>query len=304
MSLGLCCMYVEEIKKKDKVEFKNIFEERHLLYSKINYYSIEKIVSTWKENLSNLNKGLDRVISEGIRSFRLSSSLFPFYEIYDSYLEDSEIKKSLSSIGSKILKNNIRLTMHPSEWVIINSHNEDVVLKSILNLLHHSWIMDNMGLPENQYYTIMIHGGIKNNLSKIIDNVNTLPDNIKNRLAFENDELAYSAKDLFEVYKKTKCPIVFDSHHHSFNDSGLSGKEAFELSCSTWKEKPLNHLSNTEPGMENGSFQEKRKHSNYVHYIPDYQFESNNLDKIDIEFEFKAKQLAIFDAVNKFGIKL
>lgn len=143
---------------------------------------------------------------------------------------------------------------------------------------------------------------LKNNINGLIETISILPGNIKSRLVFENDELSNNVKDLFKVYEQTKCPIVFDSHHHSFNTGDLSAKDAFEMSLSTWKCKGLNHLSNTEVGFENGSFQERRKHSNYVHYIPDYQLEANNNNLIDIEFEFKAKQLAIFKAINEFGI--
>lgn len=305
MSIGLCCMYVKEIKKKNSIELKNIFEEKRLLYSKVNSYSKQKIKDTWISNIKNIESNIDVVINDGFKCFRLSSSLFPFYDLFIDEIEsDEEIKSILSNIGSKLLKNNVRLTMHPSEWVILNSKNKDVVNKSILNLIHHAWIMDTMNLPSNHYYTIMIHGGIKDNINSIIENVNLLPSNIKNRLAFENDELSNNVLDLYKVYEQTKCPIVFDSHHHSFNDGGLSAKDAFDLSLSTWTCKALNHLSNTDPSLVNGNFQEKRKHSDYVHYIPDYQLEANNSNLIDIEFEFKAKQLAILDAVSKFGIKL
>jgi len=302
MSIGLCCQYLKEINKGNKVELKNIFEEKHLLYSKINSYSKEKVISTWITNLNSLDKALDIVIQDGFKCFRLSSSLFPFYDVYKEDLYKCE--SLLSKIGSKILSNNIRLTMHPSEWVIINSKNPNVVNKSIENLEHHDWIMNSMNLPKNKYYTLMIHGGIKNNISDIINNTNNLSDSIKSRLAYENDELSYSVKDLNLVFKETGCPIVFDSHHHSFNSGNLSAEDAFQLSLSTWNCKGLNHLSNTSPGKENSSFQEKRKHSDYVHYIPEFQLIANNNNQIDIEFEFKAKQLAIFKSIKEFGIKL
>ena len=36
------------------------------------------------------------------------------------------------------------------------------------------------------------------------------------------------------------------------------------------KIKPLSHLSNSKPDMLDGSFSEKRKHSDYVYNIPEY----------------------------------
>jgi len=302
MSIGLCCQYLTEVKKGNKVELKNIFEEKHLLYSKKDSYSKDRIKSIWITNLSNLNNALDIVIQDGFKCFRLSSSLFPLYDLNSELLEDCV--PFLNKIGDKISSNNIRITMHPSEWVILNSKNESVVEKSINDLKHHAWIMDNLNLSSTKYNTIMIHGGIKNNLNALIKNINNLPENIKSRLAIENDELSYNVKDLFLVYKETDCPIVFDSHHHSFNSGEMSNLDAFELSLSTWKVKGLNHLSNTEPGKENSSFQEKRKHSEYVYYIPEHQLLANNSGKIDLEFEFKAKQLAVKKAIKDFGIIL
>jgi len=67
---------------------------------------------------------------------------------------------------------------------------------------------------------------------------------------------------------------------------------------------PMTHLSNTDPSMVNGSFKDKRKHSDFVHYIPEYQRVANNNKSIDIDFEFKQKNLAIFQAIKNFEITL
>lgn len=112
-------------------------------------------------------------------------------------------------------------------------------------------------------------------------------------------------KDLYEVYQETGVPIVFDSHHHKFNSSSLEDEEAFNLALSSWKNiKPLTHLSNTEPELSSSNnFQKLRQHSQYVHYIPKYQLKANNDDLIDIDFEFKMKNLAIEKAIIDFNIK-
>lgn len=70
------------------------------------------------------------------------------------------------------------------------------------------------------------------------------------------------------------------------------------------KIKPLSHLSNSKPDMLDGSFSEKRKHSDYVYNIPEYQKLLNNENKIDIDFEFKMKNFAIKKAIKDFEILL
>jgi UV DNA damage endonuclease len=194
----------------------------------------------------------------------------------------------------------MRITSHPSQFILLSSKDDNVIKNSIFELKIHNWLFDTMGLDNSNYYAINIHGGAKGQSQKLIDTVNSLPATIKNRLTFENDERSYSTKELYSVYKETGIPIVFDSHHASFNSDNV--EDDFHLALSTWKAKPLTHLSNTTPGLENGSFTERGAHSDYVHYIPKYQLD--NQDKIDIDFEFKMKNLAIFKAVNDFGVKL
>ena len=55
----------------------------------------------------------------------------------------------------------------------------------------------------------------------------------------------------------------------------------------------LQHVSNTEPGMETGNFTERRRHSALIHKIPPVQLEALNNNLIDLEFEAKHKNLAI-----------
>jgi UV DNA damage endonuclease len=310
MSIGLCCQYLEFEKNNSSGEpvYKNIMSESNLQYGQYckGKYNTNKIESTWISNINNLFSAIKRINSEGFKVFRFSSTLFPLYESEQNLLNNSlEIKNILCQIGKYVKDNNIRITTHPDQFVVISSNKQDVINKSIKMLEHHAWIMDNMELPESQFYCINIHGGTKGNSNILIDSIKKLPKNVKSRLTLENDEKCYNVKDLFEVYEQTGTPIVFDSHHHSFNDNKMSSYDGFLLSKKTWGEiKPLTHLSNTTPGLENAVFNKKRQHSDYVHYIPEWQKEQNNINLIDIDFEFKMKNLAILKAINDFNIIL
>jgi UV DNA damage repair endonuclease len=71
----------------------------------------------------------------------------------------------------------------------------------------------------------------------------------------------------------------------------------------TWGNiKPLQHLSNTEIGSENGSFTERRKHSFNIHYVPEKQKELILENKIDVDVEAKGKNLAVLKMRKDFGI--
>ena len=307
--IGLCCQYIElKTNRNGKSEFVNIIDEKGLQFGQFNKgkYSKSQIHSVWENNANELLKIIKRCYSEGIHSFRVSSNIFPLYDLLqDDLKQSSSIKNILSEVGSFALANKMRLTTHPDQFVVISSNKEDIIDKSIKMLDHHAWVFDQMNLPETPYYAINIHGGTKGNSSILINAIKRLNPNTKNRLTLENDERSYNVKDLYEVYEETGVPIVFDSHHHTFNDSNLSLEDAFILSKKTWGSiKPLTHLSNTDPSLVDGSFTDKRKHSGYVHYIPEFQLKANNNDEIDIDFEFKMKNIAINKAIKDFGIKL
>jgi len=52
----------------------------------------------------------------------------------------------------------MRVTTHPSQFVVLSSLNPNVIKNSIEQLKHHAWIFDKMGLDESPYYLINIHG--------------------------------------------------------------------------------------------------------------------------------------------------
>lgn len=309
MSIGLCCQYIEEKKSpKGKISYNNLFEEKHLQYGKFmkNEYTTEQISQVWVHNVTKVKELLPKIFAQGIKSFRLSSNFFSLHDsVNNQLLQHEEVKSILKEVGDFVLLNQMRVTCHPDQFVVLSSKNPNVVDTAKRMLQHHAWMLDCMGLPKTPYYSINIHGGVKGESKALIKETNGLPLNVKNRLTFENDERAYNITDLMHVYQETNIPICFDSHHHTFNNDDVEMQKALELAISTWGEhKPMTHLSNTEPSLINGSFTARRKHSDYVHYIPEYQQHLNNSNKIDIEFEFKMKQLAIFKAVEELNINL
>jgi UV DNA damage endonuclease len=200
----------------------------------------------------------------------------------------------------------MRITTHPSQFVILNSNKQSVISNSIEILKHHAWIFDCMGFECDPNYAINIHGGAKGNRDILIASINSLPSNVRDRLTLENDERCFNVLELQDINLNTGIPIVLDTHHFSFNTGGISLDEAFKISSASWKNtnaKPLTHLSNTEPGMENAAFNKKRAHSLMVHYVPGRQRELNNSGEIDIEMEFKLKNIAALSAIDAFSLR-
>jgi hypothetical protein len=66
---------------------------------------------------------------------------------------------------------------------------------------------------------------------------------------------------------------------------------------------PVQHLANTEKGLENGSFVERRRHSKRLHSIPEPQLEAIRRREVAVEMECKDKNLAIAQAIKDFNLE-
>ena len=313
MALGLCCQFLESFTKKDgSIEHKNIINEKSLQLGcfKEGKYDLIRISSTYHNNVDQHLNIIPKLVKNNIRSFRLSSSLFPLYEFNSHNIHSDEILcRKLKKLGDAFKTYGIRVTTHPGQFCVINSDAQHVIKNSIAELAYHAWVFDQMGLEQTPNCAINIHGGKRGNSDKLVEVIQSLPDNIRNRLTLENDERCFSVKQLLHISKETGVPVVFDSHHHQFNQDGFDSVDASAYAISTWKRsgvdyKPLQHLSNTEPGMENGSFPERRKHSQFIHYLPESQRELVIRDLIDLDVEAKMKNLAIVKMRKDFDIKV
>lgn len=173
--------------------------------------------------------------------FRISSDLIPFASHpINKFNWEKQFNKELSEIGDYIRGNNFRISMHPDQFVLLNSPNPEILKRSILELEYHCKILDLMGL--NDTAKVQIHvGGVYGNKEeatlRFIENYNKLPEIIKQRLCIENDERLFNLKDCLLINKKTNIPVIFDFFHHFCYNSGEDLKEAIKLSSQTWKEK-------------------------------------------------------------------
>ena len=309
MSTGVCCHWLEEKihPRSQKREWVNVFDEKTLQLGRYRQgkYSNESIRALYVHNVKRLTIMLPLLHAAGVRLFRISSAMFPLSDQVDRSLWDNEdVKAHLKTAGEFVRAKNIRVSTHPGQFCVLSSDSDDVVHKAFVELEIHAWMFDAMGLDASPNYAINIHGGKSDRSTRLIDQIKSLPKNVRGRLTLENCETAYSVVDLLHVFAETGTPIVFDSHHHTFNDGGLSIEEAYMATLETWPKgiKPLQHLSNTEPDLVGGSFTDRRKHSNMIHYIPSPQLKGLQDDTIDVEIEAKLKNVAVLDMRKKFSI--
>ena len=310
MSLGVCCHWLDirTTPRSGKIVEVNLLEEKVLQLGQFRSgnYTHDKILSTYKHNLTKAIDVLNMAADDGVSVFRLSSSLLPLADQVDRSLWDNDVVKGiLEAMGKVVTDRNIRLTTHPGQFCVISSDSDAVIRKSIVELEMHAWLFDMMNLPKTQRYAINIHGGKSDRVSKLCEIVATLTDSVRGRLTFENDETCYNVRELLQVHEKTGVPIVFDSHHHTFNEGDMSMADAIRESMATWGSiKPLQHISNTEPDLVGASVQQRRKHSKMIHYVPTEQLELLRQNVVDCDVEAKSKQIAVRKLAADFNIPM
>jgi len=198
------------------------------------------------DNVKDLVKIIQWNERNGIKFYRMSSSIFPWMSEYElSELPDWKLIKSNLRLAGKLATDyGQRLEFHPGPFNVLGSMNSRVVDKTIKELNQHAEIFDSMGLKPSHWNQINIHlnttqDGKENSASRFIEGFNKLNDSTKARLVVENDDKPsqYSVSDLYELlHKKIRIPITFDSHHHKFCSGNMDHETAAKLSASTWPE--------------------------------------------------------------------
>ena len=284
---GLCCIFREEpIKfRRTTAKYLNRFDRKKQLHH------ISEICA---HNAKSLLDALIFCNRHGIQDFRVNSQILPLkthpdagYQIEDLPLY-RKIIDAFRECGAFCRENDLRTTFHPDQFVLLSSTNPTVIRNSLAELRYQAqaagWINADV---------INIHGGgVYGNktgaLRRLTSQIKKLPDSVRTRLTLENDDRAYTPKDLLPVCLDTGVPLVYDVHHHRCLPDGLAVEQATELAIQTWNREPLFHLSSPKNGWESSSV---NKHHDYIdpNDVPDCWL---NLD-ITVEVEAKAKELAV-----------
>jgi len=180
-----------------------------------------KLIEIIKYNLESLTHIIDYNIKNNLKLFRISSDLIPFGSSPLNQLEWGVIfKDKFKELSRKIKDNQIRVSMHPGQYTVLNSPDEGVVDRSIQDLIYHAKVLD--CLETNSTSKIILHiGGVygdkKSAITRFLNNYQRLPQNVKNRLIIENDERSYNIADVLEISRSLNIPVVFDNLHHKIN---------------------------------------------------------------------------------------
>lgn len=280
--LGLVC-----ITTSDAVRFRTVTRKRLLQLSETEQETVLRELYT--DNLKRLDKAIDFCSVNQIKLYRMTSALFPFADTDLGEAVLHSMTEELRNTGDRALSLGIRLVLHPDQFVVLSSDKLSVVENSIKILAAHALILDMLGQPRSPQALMNIHGGKSDRTSQLKSVIRDLPQSIRARLTFENDEYAYSSSEILEVCLDTGVPMVFDAHHHvihehleTYDDPSVA--EMLAAARTTWSvpEWQLVHISN---GKE---FFADPRHSDLITEMPNCYYQAPW-----IEVEAKFKELAI-----------
>lgn len=280
--LGLVC-----ITASDRVRYRTITRKRLL---QLDVPAQEEVLrNLYLENLQRFDRAIDFCQEQHLQLYRLTSALFPFADEPVGAAVLSELAEQLQTVGQRAIELGLRVVLHPDQFVVLSSDRPDVIRNSIKILQTHAWILDLLSQPRSAWTVMNIHGGKGDRAERLVSVVRDLPEAIRSRLTFENDEYAYSATEILEVCQAAQVPMVFDAHHHVIHEQLESYEhpsiaEMVAAARNTWPvpEWQLVHISN---GCE--SFTDPR-HSDLITAMPE-----SYRDVPWIEVEAKLKEQAI-----------
>jgi len=97
-------------------------------------------------------------VKHKILFFRITSDIVPFASHSICRFDwQKHFEKQFEAIGNFIRKHEMRISMHPNQFILINSIDKKILERSVRELTYHTEILDLMGLDTSA--KIQIHVG-------------------------------------------------------------------------------------------------------------------------------------------------
>lgn len=258
--------------------------------------SNENLLAIIKHNLISLSNIIDYNIKNDIKLFRISSDIIPFGSSPINKLAWQEIfQEELSIIGNKIKQSNMRVSVHPGQYTVLNSPKEDVVYRAVKDLEYHNLLLDSLNVDSSN--KIILHvGGIYNDkisaIKRFIEVYNNLDPKIKNRLVIENDDKSYNIEDVLYISSVTGVPVVFDNLHNNVLKANIIKEDVYWIkkAAKTWRKKDGTqkiHYSEQDPSKRTGAHSFTINIKQFKDYIKSFDFD------LDVMLEVKDKNLSL-----------
>ena len=187
-----------------------------------------------------------------IHMYRMSSELAPYATHPDMPQFHAMVRESagdLAWIGRLAKEADIRLSFHPSQFIVLNSESETLTVKSMADLDSQAEMLDLMECGPEAGLVVHVggaYGDRDSGRARWIKTWARLSEPVQRRLILENDDIRYSSADVLAIHEATGVKCVFDYQHHwCFNPEGLPLIGTHERFLKTWPAgvRPKTHYS-------------------------------------------------------------
>jgi UV DNA damage repair endonuclease len=281
----------------------------------------QKLWDLMVQNIESTRKLVERVgdLDDNLRMVRISSDILPVYTHADwSYFWRRldvvrYCEQNFSLIGTIARNRNVRLSMHPGQFVVLASDNEGIVGRSIEEFEYHTDMARWMGYGKTfQDFKINVHIAGRQGPDGIRRTYQRLSPEARNCITIENEENSWGLDDCLSI--SDVVPIVLDIHHHWIREGEYinSQDERVKRVVDSWRGvRPTCHYSVSREDilvghdtlsapvhsqlLESGYKKQKlRAHSDFYWNSAVNEWALSFLDSHDIMCESKGKNLASF----------
>tara|TARA_R110000851_G_scaffold11325_7_gene39835 strand:- start:406 stop:1539 length:1134 start_codon:yes stop_codon:yes gene_type:complete len=260
-------------------------------------------------------------LPDELRMLRLGSDVLPVYTQADwSYFWQKPdvieyCEKNFANVGKQARALDVRLSMHPGQFTVLASDNEEIVDRSIEEFEYHTNVIRYMGYGRQfQDFKCNVHISGRNGPAGIKAALKRLSPEARNCITIENDENKWGLDSSLEL--ADDLALVLDIHHHWCRegeyiqptddrfarviDSWRGVRPAIHYSYSRTEHLPEGYAHDTLPDMpallEAGYKKGKlRGHSDYYPNQLVNDWALSFLPYTDIMCESKCKNLASID---------
>ena len=281
----------------------------------------QKVLDVAKQNIMNTHALIKKVASlpEPLRMLRITSDMFSFYtmDTWQGFWRDRQMQDNLARwlapLGETARQNNVRLSFHPDQFVVLASDRPEVVNKSIEEFEYHADMARMMGYGKTfQDMKINVHISGRLGHQGVREAYTRLSPEARNCITIENEEMSHGLDDCLNL--SDLLPIVLDIHHHWVREGEYLAitDERVQRVVDSWRGlRPtlhysvsredclVGHCTNSLPCRDSLIAQGKNKqklraHSDYFWNDAVNDWALTFTDKFDIMCESKGKNLASF----------
>jgi UV DNA damage repair endonuclease len=287
----------------------------------------DKVLEVARRNITHTHNLVKKVSSldPQLRMVRLTSDMLSFYtepswkDFWQTTDVQNELAKMFAPIGETARANDVRLSFHPDQFVVLASERDEVVNKSIEEFEYHCDMVRMMGYGKTfQDFKVNVHISGRRGPQGIRDVYNRLSPEARNTLTLENEEYTHGLSDCLSL--SDLVPTVMDIHHNWVREGTYidCNDNLVKKVIDSWRGiRPAMHYSVSREDVLTGhdrnqlpdqaalieaglSKQKLRAHSDYYWNEAVNDWALTFLDNFDMMCESKAKNLASFKLLERY----